>query len=154
MKGCVQMTDRVKKAEQLFLQGYNCSQSVFAAYADLFGIDEKTALKLSAGLGGGCGRQRELCGAVSGAAMIIGLKFGATDGDDSNSKKLCYEKVRKHCELFKEKNCSVVCRELLGIGDKKESAEPEKRTQEYYQKRPCVQIVIDSAEALEKIIFD
>ncbi len=147
------MSQRVESAKQLFLQGYNCSQAVFTAYADLFGIDKETALKLSAGLGGGCGRQRELCGAVSGAAMIIGLKFGATDGDDSDGKKLCYEKVREHSELFKGKNPSIICRELLGLGNEKESAKPDERTQQYYQKRPCVQIVVDSAEALEKIIF-
>ncbi len=147
------MSNRVKKAQELFLQGCNCSQAVFAAYADLFGVDEKTALKISAGLGAGCGRQRELCGAVSGAAMIIGLKFGSDDTSNRDAKKLCYEKVREHSELFKQKNPSIVCRELLGLGDKKEGATPEERTAEYYKKRPCVQIVIDSAEALEKIIF-
>ena len=148
------MSGRVELAEQLFLLGYNCSQSVFAAYADLFGIDRETALRLSAGLGGGCGRQRELCGAVSGAAMILGLKFGAVDGKDSEGKKLCYEKVREHSDLFRESNPSVVCRELLGIGNIKESAQPEERTDQYYKKRPCVQIVTDSAKALEKILFD
>ncbi len=147
------MTERVQKAQDLFMQGYNCSQAVFAAYADLFGIDEKTALKLSSGLGAGCGRQRELCGAVSGAAMIIGLKFGSANSTDRQTKALCYEKVREHSALFKEKNPSIVCRELLGTGNKNESALPEERNSEYYKKRPCVQIVIDSAEALEKIIF-
>ncbi|MBQ8227404.1 MAG: C_GCAxxG_C_C family protein [Clostridia bacterium] len=149
------MSERVKKAESLFTEGYNCSQAVFAAYADLFGIDEKTALKLSAGLGGGCGRQRELCGAVSGAAMIIGLKFGATDADDAEGKQLCYEKVREFTDEFKKTNHSIVCRELLGLDEgKKESAKPDERTKQYYEKRPCVQIVTDSAEALEKVIFE
>lgn len=148
------MSQRVEKARELFLQGYNCSQAVFTAYADLFGIEKETALKLSAGLGGGCGRQRELCGAVSGAVMIIGLKFGATDAADREGKKLCYEKVREFSDEFRKTNPSIVCRELLGIGDKKESALPDERTREYYKKRPCVQIVTDSAEALEKIIFE
>lgn len=148
------MSERVKRAETLFREGYNCCQAVFAAYADLFCIDTETALKVSAGLGGGCGRQRELCGAVSGAAMIIGLKYGATDGADSDSKMLCYEKVRAHSEEFRKVNPSIVCRELLELGDKKESARPDERNEQYYQKRPCVQIVIDSAEALEKVIFE
>ena len=147
------MSERVEKAVELFKSGYNCSQSVFAAYADLFGIDSETALKVSAGLGGGCGRQRELCGAVSGAAMIIGLKFGSVDGNDREGKKLCYEKVREFTAEFKKTNPSIVCRELLGIGTTPESAQPDERNQQYYQKRPCAQIVSDSARALEKIIF-
>ncbi len=148
------MSQRVKKAEELFLQGYNCSQSVFAAYADLFGLDRETALKISSGLGGGCGRQRELCGAISGAVMVIGLKFGSTDGEDREGKKLCYEKVREFSDEFRKTNPSIVCRELLGIGNKEETALPDERTEQYYKKRPCVKIVTDSAEALEKVIFE
>ena len=147
------MSERSEKAEALFKSGYNCSQSVFAAYADVFGIDTETALKISAGFGGGCGRQRELCGAVSGAVLAIGMKYGTTDGEDSDGKKLCYEKVREFSDEFRKTNPSIVCRELLGLSDKKESAEPEKRTGAYYKKRPCAQIVKDSAEALEKIIL-
>ena len=147
------MSERSEKAEELFKQGYNCSQSVFAAYADIFGIDTETALKISAGLGGGCGRQRELCGAVSGATLAIGMKFGSTDGADSDGKKLCYEKVREFTDEFKKTNPSIVCRELLGLAQAEGSATPEKRTDSYYKKRPCVQIVKDSAEALEKIIL-
>lgn len=147
------MSERSEKAEELFRAGYNCSQSVFAAYADIFGIDTETALKISAGLGGGCGRQRELCGAVSGAVLAIGMKFGTADGGDTDGKKLCYEKVREFSDEFRKTNPSIVCRELLGLAQKEESAVPEKRTEAYYKKRPCVQIVKDSAEALEKIIF-
>ncbi len=147
------MSERSEKAEALFKSGYNCSQSVFAAYADIFGIDTETALKISCGLGGGCGRQRELCGAVSGAVLAIGMKYGTTDGADIDGKKLCYEKVREFSDLFRETNPSIVCRELLGLSQKEESATPEKRTDAYYKKRPCAQIVKDSAEALEKIIL-
>ena len=80
------MSERSEKAVELFKSGYNCSQAVFAAYADLFGFDEDTALKVSAGLGGGVGRSREVCGTVSAAAMLIGMKYGATDGDDTEGK--------------------------------------------------------------------
>lgn len=147
------MSKRSEKAVRFFYDGYNCSQSVFASYADLFGIDEKTALRLAAGLGGGCGRQRELCGAVSGAAMIVGLKYGATDGADSNGKKLCYEKVREFTDEFKKSNPSIVCRELLFGTEADSSSQPEERTGQYYKKRPCAKIVEDSAKALEKTIL-
>ncbi len=147
------MSERTDKAVRLFHEGYNCSQSVFAYYADLFGIDEKTALKLSAGFGGGCGRQRELCGAVSGAVMVIGLKYGATDGADRDGKKLCYEKVREFTDEFKKTNPSIVCRELLLGTGADSSSQPEERTQQYYKKRPCAKIVEDSARALEKTIL-
>ncbi len=147
------MSERSERAEALFKSGYNCSQSVFAAYADIFGIDTETALKISAGLGGGCGRQRELCGAVSGAVLAIGMKYGATDGADTEGKKLCYEKVREFSDEFRKTNPSIVCKELLGLTQAENSAQPEKRTESYYKKRPCAQIVKDSAEALEKIIL-
>lgn len=148
------MSQRVDRAEELFRLGYNCSQAVFAAYADLFGIDFDTALKISAGLGGGCGRQREVCGTVTGATLAIGMKFGATDGADKEQKKLCYEKVREFSDEFRRKNPSIVCRELLGLTEAEKTAKPEERTEQYYKKRPCVQLVKDSAEALEKILFN
>ncbi len=147
------MSARSELAQELFRSGYNCSQSVFAAYADIFGIDRETALKISSGLGGGCGRQREICGAVSGAVLAIGMKYGTTDGKDTQGKKLCYEKVREFSDEFRKTNNSIVCRELLGLSQTEKSAEPEKRTEEYYKKRPCAKIVKDSAEALEKIIL-
>ncbi len=146
------MSERVDKAEALFRQGYNCAQAVFAAYADLFGMDIETALKVSAGLGGGVGRMREVCGTVTGATLALGMQYGATDGGDAARKQLCYEKVRAYTEEFKKTNPSIICRELLGLSAAKESAVPAARTNEYYQKRPCAQIVRDSAEALEKIL--
>lgn len=147
------MSERTENARKLFYEGYNCSQAVFASYADLFGIDQKTALTLSAGFGGGCGRQRELCGAVSGAVMIIGLKYGSADGADKNEKKRCYEKVREFTDEFKKTNPSIVCRELLAGTGADSGSEPEERSQQYYKKRPCAQIVEDSAMALENTIL-
>ena len=78
--------NRVQKAAELFLEGFNCSQSVFTAFCDRFGMDEETAKRVSAGLGGGVGRMREVCGAVSGAAMVLGSVVSATEGDDKESK--------------------------------------------------------------------
>ena len=142
-----------ERAVELFKEGYNCSQSVFVAFCHRFGLDEETAKKISAGLGGGLGRMREVCGAVSGAAMVIGSICAGVDGKDSESKQKNYELVREFADRFKEKNGSIICRELLGLDIKMEkSAEPEKRTAEYYKKRPCVELVADAAEILEQLI--
>ena len=142
-----------ERAIELFQQGYNCSQSVFTAFADRFDIDEDTAKKISAGLGGGVGRMREVCGAVSGGAMVIGSICSATDGKDSDSKQKNYELVREFADRFTKRNGSVICRELLGLEVQMEkSPKPEKRTAEYYKKRPCVELVGDAAEILAELI--
>lgn len=141
------------RAVALFKEGYNCSQSVFVAFAHRFDIDEETAKKISAGLGGGLGRMREVCGAVSGAAMVIGSICAPTDGKDSDIKQKNYELVREFARRFTEENGSIICRELLGLEVKMEkSAEPEKRTAEYYKKRPCAELVGCAAEILQKMI--
>ena len=142
-----------ERAVELFKEGFNCSQSVFVAFSHRFDIDEETAKKVSAGLGGGLGRMREVCGAVSGAAMVIGSITAPTDGKDSDSKQKNYELVREFANRFTERNGSIICRELLGLDVKMEnSAQPEKRTAEYYKKRPCVELVSDAAEILAELI--
>ena len=146
------MTDK-DRASELFLQGYNCSQSVFAAFSHRFGVDEETALKISAGLGGGVGRLREVCGAVSGSAMVIGSIVSATKGDDNESKKRNYELVREFADRFTAIHKSIVCRDLLRLGVKaEESAAPDSRTAEYYKNRPCLKVVEDAAEILMQLI--
>ena len=142
------------RALELFMEGFNCSQSVFTAFADRFGIDENTAKRISAGLGGGVGRQREVCGAVSGAVMVLGSISAAVDGDDAEGKKENYELVREFCDLFRERHGgTIICREMLKImADKKEPATPDKRNAEYYAKRPCAKAVYDAAEILEEMI--
>ena len=142
------------KAVELFKKGFNCSQSVFAAFCDEFGMDEQTALKVSAGLGGGVGRMREVCGTVTGAAMVAGMIYGATDGSDVDSKAKTYEVVRLIADEFKKDNPSIVCRELLGLDKAEQSAKPQARTQEYYKKRPCAELAEESAKAVDKIIFN
>ena len=144
------MLKKSEKARELFKTGLNCSQSVVAAFADVLGLSEQMAARLSAGLGGGVGRQREVCGAVSGAAMVLGFVFGGEDGKD---KKRAYEKVREFSDEFKRRNRFIVCRELLGLDEKKEeSAAPAERTAEYYKKRPCADLVFDAAEILEAML--
>ena len=142
-----------ERAVELFKEGFNCSQSVFTAFSDRFGIDEDTAKKISAGLGGGLGRMREVCGAVSGAAMVIGSICSGVDGKDSDSKQKNYELVREFADRFTKRNGSIICRELLGLDIKTENtAAPDKRTAEYYKKRPCVELVADAAEILSELI--
>ena len=142
-----------ERAVELFHEGYNCSQSVFTAFAHRFNIDEETAKKISAGLGGGVGRMREVCGAVSGAAMVIGSICSAEDGKDNENKQKNYELVREFADRFIKRNGSIVCRELLGLDVKMENtAKPDSRTAEYYKKRPCVELVGDAAEILAEII--
>ena len=146
--------NEIEKAGQLFLEGFNCSQSVFTAFCHRFGMDEETAKRVSAGLGGGVGRMREVCGAVSGAAMVLGSVASATEGDDRESKARNYELVREFADRFKERHGgTVICRELLKLDIPMENtAMPENRTAEYYKNRPCLKVVEDVAEILTQII--
>lgn len=141
------MSKYSERAVELFKQGNNCSQAVFAAFATEFGLSEEMALNISIGLGGGVGRMREVCGAVSGSAMVVGLVHPEYD------KAEVYEKVRLIADEFKKTNPSIVCKELLGLSKPENLSKPDERTNEYYQKRPCVKIVEDAAKATEKILF-
>lgn len=147
IRGNLTMSRYSDRAVQLFMEGKNCSQAVFVAFATDLGLSEETALAISIGLGGGVGRMREVCGAVSGSAMVVGLKYPEL------SKAEVYEKVRLIADEFKKTNPSIVCKELLGLSKPETSSVPEARTQEYYQKRPCIKIVEDAALATEKILF-
>ncbi len=144
----------VERAGELFLEGFNCSQSVFTAFCHRFNMDEETAKRVSAGLGGGVGRMREVCGAVSGAAMVLGSVASAVEGDDKDSKAKNYELVREFSERFKQRHGgTVICREMLKMKIMMENtAMPENRTAEYYKNRPCLKAVEDAAEILVNII--
>lgn len=144
------MGNRREKAEALFEEGYNCSQAVFGAFADRYGLTREQAMKLAASFGGGFGRLREVCGAVSGMALVCGLETGATEGQDAEGKQKNYEMMRKLAGQFRAENGSIVCRELLGLDREEGSAKPEARTPEYYKKRPCKELVGMAAEILEK----
>lgn len=141
--------DHGVKAADNFAKGYNCAQSVVLAYADEIGLERKTALMLSSSFGGGMGRLREVCGAVSGIFMVAGIKFGYSDPQDNAAKKNLYRLVQEFAHRFEEENGSIICRELLCMSVKKDSPEPEKRTGEYYKKRPCKELVASAAD-----IFD
>ena len=105
------MQSRVEQAVQTFESGYGCAQSVFATYADLFGIDRETALKLASPMGGGIGRMREVCGAVSSMALLAGLKEGNVDPSDEEGRERIYLLVRKMSDSFREENGTIICRE-------------------------------------------
>lgn len=133
--------DRIEKAYALFMKGYNCAQSVTAAFADLYGLTEEQALLASASFGGGMGRMRLTCGTVTGMFLLAGLESGTTNPEDRELKARNYAMVRELAERFKAENGSIVCSELLQMGNKTESAMPSERTAAYYKKRPCPELV-------------
>lgn len=138
--------NRADRAEELFRQGYNCSQAVAGAFCESFGMDMDTVLRLSCPFGGGLGRMRQVCGAVSGMAMVAGMVNGNTVGGDQQAKGENYKLVQRMAARFEEQNGSIICRELLGLQTKpKETSVPSARSEEYYKKRPCVQLVRDAA---------
>lgn len=136
---------QVEQAEALFKAGYNCSQSVVAAFAPLFGIDGKTALRMSASFGGGIGRMRMTCGAACGMFMLAGLDCGATEGADRQGKSHNYAVVQQLAETFRQVNGSLVCAELLGLKKPTITAQAEARTESYYKKRPCPRMIRNAA---------
>lgn len=134
--------ERVARAKELFHQGFNCSQSVFAACADLYGIeDEALALRLSASFGGGIGRMRQTCGAACGMFILAGMVNGSATPHDAEGKMQNYALVQDLAARFKAENGSLICSELLGIAPKPQDPTPEARTEAYYQKRPCAEMV-------------
>lgn len=149
------MEERIQKAVELFKKGYNCSQSVVGAFADMYGFTEEQAFRMSASFGGGIGRMRETCGAACGMFLLAGLETGATDGADREGKAANYAVVQQLAEEFKKRNGSLICRELLGLRKQDiVSSVPEERTVQYYAKRPCAKMVERAAriwsEFLEK----
>ena len=139
-----------EKAKNLFLEGYNCSQAVFGAFCDKTGMDEETAYRLASSMGGGMGRLREVCGAVSGMFLAAGLLYGYSDPKDKQAKAELDGRIQELARRFEEKNGSIVCRELLGLSQKTQSPQPEERTKEYYKKRPCPELVACAAGILEE----
>ena len=141
--------NRIQRAVELFKSGYNCSQSVVAAFADLYGFTEEQALRMSASFGGGIGRMRQTCGAACGMFMLAGLENGSATPHDAEGKKQNYSLVQELAADFKQENGSLICSELLGLASPKSSPKgkdftnptPAPRTEEYYQKRPCAEMV-------------
>ena len=140
-----------EKAQSLFKQGYNCSQSVALAFDEEMGLEKDMIAKIISGFGGGMGRMREVCGCVSGMVFVISSLYGYSDPKDFDSKKELYQRINQVANTFKEKNGSIICKELLGL-EKKDGIVPEKRTDAYYKKRPCSELCKIAGYILEDYI--
>ena len=146
--------NRPDEAKILFEGGCNCCQAVFCAFLDETNMTKEDALRLSAGFGGGFGRLREVCGAVSGMFMVAGLKRGYTSPDDMESKKEHYKFIQHLANEFKKDNLSIICRDLLEIDSGADNPTPEPRTNDYYKKRPCGELVYLAAEIVGKRLME
>ncbi len=145
---------RAERAKDYFLQGYTCSQAVALAFQDVCGIDEASLLRLTLPFGGGLGRLRLTCGAVSGMGVVIGLTTAKAERSPEN-KKETYAAVQEACSRFKEEYGSLICGELLaGSVPVEVGGEAEARTQEYYKKRPCAEMVAFATQILENYLVE
>ena len=140
------MSERGDKGREYFKSGLNCAQATLVALADLSGLDEETAKKVASGFGGGIGRMREVCGTVSGAVMAMGMILG-----DKIGKAELYAKIQQFADKFRSENGSIICRELLGLNKGEDACgAPSPRTEQYYKKRPCAELVKYAVELLEE----
>ena len=145
--------ERGFKAREYFLQGYNCSQAIVLAFSEEMGIDINALLKLSSSFGGGMGRLREVCGAVSGMYIVLGFFRGYDSPEDFEGKKRLYSEIQELAVQFKDKYGSIVCRDLLKGIAHTDGAEPEKRTADYYKKRPCAEQIEYAAYILNEFLI-
>ena len=152
-----QLDERVARAVENFMAGYGCCQSVVAAFADLYGLDEVMAKRIAAGFGGGVGRMRMMCGAVSGLVMLVGLDCGQTVGSDREGKSACYKVVQDLLAQSQAENGSLICAEILGLkGHEKAQSSyvASPRTAEYYKTRPCAAKVESAARIFAKYLSE
>ena len=144
--------DRGERAAELFMEGYNCAQAVAVAFCDTVGLTADRAARMASSFGGGMGRMREVCGAVSGMLLIAGLLYGYETPGDDVSKKTHYARVQALAGRFREQAGSIVCREILK--NPPSDPNPTPRTAEFYKKRPCVRMVSLAASVLEEYISE
>ena len=152
-----ELDGRVARAVDNFMAGYGCCQSVVAAFADIYGLDDTQAKKIAAGFGGGVGRLRMMCGAVSGIVMLVGLDCGRTEGSDREGKSACYKVVQQLLAQSEAENGSLICAEILGIkGHEKAHSNyvASARTAEYYRQRPCAAKVESAARIFANYLKD
>ncbi|MBO7481022.1 MAG: C_GCAxxG_C_C family protein [Bacteroidales bacterium] len=147
--------NKVAQAVQYFKSGYNCSQSVFMAFAEDFGVDTAFASKISASYGGGIGRMREVCGAVCGMAMCASFIAPADNPSDKSARTANYALVQEFAEKFRAENGDIICRRLLGLPDENcPCPEPSTRNAEFYKKRPCVEYVAYAARLVAEKMME
>ena len=144
--------DRATKAAELFTKGYNCAQAVAVAYCDLTGLAPDFTAKMISSFGGGMGRMREVCGAVSGMLLVAGILYGYDSTDDDEKKKAHYTLVQELAAQFRERNGSIICRDILK--NPPSDPAPTPRTQEYYNLRPCAKMVYDAVDILDAYIAE
>ena len=142
--------DHGMKAAELFMEGYNCAQSVAVAFCDVTGLDPEFTARMISSFGGGMGRMREVCGAVSGMLMVAGLLYGYEVPGDDTIKGEHYARVQELAGKFRTINGSVICRELLD--NPPSDPNPSPRTAQYYAQRPCVRMVMTAADLLDEFI--
>ncbi len=143
------METKGQQARALFMQGHNCSQSVAAVFGPELGLDEETLMRMSSGFGGGMGRLREVCGAFSGMVLVVSMLYGTTDPAHKTDVYTIVQELAAQC---REWNGSIVCKELLGLSKPEGSPVAGERTQEYYKKRPCAELVEQAADLLQSYI--
>ena len=138
------------KATELFLKGYNCAQAVALAFSDITGIDNSIMAKLASPFGGGMGRMREVCGAVSGMYIVLGILYGYDNAEEKEGKKQLYADVQALADAFRKQNGSIICRDILK--NPPSDPTPSARTDEYYSSRPCVRMVQTAVNLLDDFI--
>ena len=144
------MSSKADRARELFMQGYNCAQAVFGAFCEDYGMDFETGMRLVSSMGGGMGRLREVCGAVSAMFLIDGMAEGYSDPADHAGKTAHYARIQALAEVFKQENGSIICRSILK--NPPSDPTPSPRTAEYYAQRPCARMVMAATEILEEYI--
>ena len=144
--------NHVERAVELFVEGYNCAQAVAAAFGDLTGLDEKTAARMASCFGGGMGRMREVCGAVSGMLMVAGVLYGYDDPKATKEKRELYAQVQAMVGQFREELGSIVCRDLLK--NPPSDPNPTPRTEQFYKDRPCARMVATAARIMDEFIAE
>lgn len=145
--------DRIERAVENFKKGYNCTQSVVEAFADIYGVDQSLALRMAASFGGGIGRMRLTCGTACGMFLLAGLETGVTDPTDRMGKGANYAVVQQLAEEFKSECGSLICADLLGLNRNAPTpSTPDARTEDYYKKRPCPEIVRTAASIYARFL--
>lgn len=139
-------------AAELFLKGYSCAQAITVAFCDVTGLDEAFSAKIISSFGGGMGRLREVCGAVSGMMAVAGLLYGYSDPEDDNAKMSHYALVQELAGKFREQAGSIICREILK--NPPSDPKPTPRTEEFYKQRPCARLVVLAAQILDEYITE
>lgn len=146
------MTKHESLAQEYFLEGYNCAQAVFLAFAEELGLEKAAAARLASSFGGGVGGMREMCGALSGVCMAAGLIYGYDRPDATEEKQAHYARIRELADGFRAAQGTILCREILGLGEHPKPVAPQPRTAEYYKSRPCAAVVASAARVLDEYL--